>query len=180
MPDGVAENASLIIAAVACMASVAWFVARGCAAKNGACRVFYCPRCGLDIAARMSGRSAVSQARRVSTVVDAPRAAASGALPSDLLRGGWSRTVQPAADAAGRPVFSDSADARCFTLLGAMNRAFGPGSKQWDRFLRELQAVLRKRHWKVSIQKWNRAALNQEQVVAVAAEAERRMRQDGQ
>jgi hypothetical protein len=113
--------------------------------------------------------------------VDTPRAAASGVLPSALLKSGWSRTVQPAADSGGRPVFSDSPDARYFTIWAAANRAFDPGSRRWGSFFENLQAVLRERYGKgVQIGKWNRSAPNQDTVVSVAEEAERRMRQDGQ
>ena len=178
MPDGVLENAPFILAGVVCIATAAWFVARRCAAKNRACRCRYCPRCGLDISLRMSGRGAVPQARRVSTVVDAPRAAASEVLPSAMLKSGWSRTVQPAADAAGHPVFSDSPNACRFTLWAAGNRAFPPGSRRWRSFFENLESVLLERYGGVTVLKWNRApARTQSEVVAVAAEAERMMQQ---
>ena len=128
----------------------------------------------------MLGRGAVPQARPVSAAVVASHAATSLVLPSGLLRGGWSRTVQPAADGADRPVFSDSPDARFFTIWAAGNRAFDPGSRRWRSFFETLQAVLRERYGRVTMQKWNRAARNQDEVVAVSEEAERRMRQDGQ
>lgn len=163
----------LFLAWLACWTSALWFAMRRNGAKNDARRFRYCARCGFDIAARMSGRGAVPQARRVSTVVDAPRAAASGVLPSALLKSGWSRVVQPAADANGRRVMSDSPEARYFTICGAMNRAFDPGSRRWECFLRELQATLKERYGKVSIQKFNRGA-TQETVVAVVQEVERR------
>ncbi len=181
MLDGVPENAPLLLAGVVCMTFAAWFAVRRNAAKSEAGRCRYCPRCGFDIAARMSGRGAMPQTRQVSTVVDAPRAAASEALPSDLLRGGWTRTVQPAADAAGRAVFSDSPDARYFTIWAAGNRAFDPGSRRWGSFFDAVRAVLRERYGNgVQIQKWNRVAVNQDAVVSVAQEAERRMRQHGE
>ncbi len=177
MLDGLPENTPLLLAGVACLTTAVWFAVRRCAAKNKACRFRFCPRCGLDIAARMSGRGAMPQARQVSTVLDAPRAAASEVLPSALLKLGWSRTVQPAADAAGRPVFSDSPDARYFTIWAAGNRAFDPpGSRRWASFFENLRAVLRERYGRITVQKWNRAAARtQDEVVSVAAEAERRM-----
>ncbi len=170
--------APLLLAGVACLTTAVWFAVRRNGAMSEARRLRYCPRCGLDIAARMSVRGAIPHARPVSAGMAAPRAAASGVMPSELLRGGWSRSVQPAADAAGRAVFSDSPDARFFTLCGAMNRAFDPGSRQWEQFLRQLQTVLKERFGKVSIQKWNRSQ-TQNTVVSVAEEAERKMRQDG-
>ena len=173
MLDGVPVNAPLLLAGVVCMTVAAWYTVKRCATKNTACRLRYCPRCGIDIAGPMSGRGAVPQARQVSTVVGAPRAAASGVLPSALLRSGWSRVVQPAADVNGRPAMSDSPEARYFTLCGAMNRAFAPGSRQWKRFLRQLEVILRERYGGVTIQKWNRSA-TQQMVVAVVQEVERR------
>jgi len=175
LDDGVV-NATLLIVGVVCLTTAAWLTARRCATKNTACRVRYCPRCGLDIAELMSGRGVVTQARRVSTAVDAPRAVASEVLPSALLKSGWSRTVQPAADAAGRPVMSDSPEARYFTVWAAGNRAFDPGSPRWGSFFDALQAVLRERYGQITVQRWNRdPARTQEEVVAVAEEAERRM-----
>lgn len=96
----------------------------------------------------------------------------------DLLRRGWSRTVQPATDAAGRAVMSDSPDACRFTIWAAGNCAFDPpGSRRWRLFFDALQAVLRERYGSgTQIQRWNRdAARTQDEVVAVAEEAERRM-----
>ena len=168
--------ALLLLAGIASWTTAVWFAVRQNAAKSKARRVRYCPRCGLDIAGRMSGRGAVPQARQVSAGADAPRAAASEVLPSALLKSGWSRTVQPAADADGRAVMSDSPDARYFTIWAAANRAFSPGSRRWGSFFDALQAVLRERYGSgVQIQKWNRDAGTQEEVVAVAAEAERTM-----
>lgn len=179
MVDGVLVDTRLILGGAFCLTVAAWIAVGRYAVKNRACRVRYCPRCGLDIAERMSARGASPQARPVSTVVEAPRAAACGVLPSDLLRRGWSRVVQPAADADGHPVMSDSPEARYFTIWAAANRAFAPGSRRWGSFFENLQAVLRERYGSGSqIQKWNRAARNQDEVVTVAAEAERRMRQD--
>ncbi len=171
--------APLLLAGFSCWTIALWFAVRKYAVKNRACRLRYCPRCGFDIAARMSGRGAVPQARPVSTAVDAPRAAASGVLPSALLRSGWSRVVQPAADAAGRPVFPANGNARFFTIWAAGNHAFD-GSPRREAFFDALQAILRERYGGVTIQKWNRETRTQDEVVAVAEEAERRMRQDGQ
>ncbi len=180
MLDGLHDNPRLVLAGVVCLITIGWFAVRKYAVKSRDCRVRYCPRCGLDIGVRMSGRGAVPQARRVSTVVEAPRTIESGALPSDLLRGGWSRTVQPAADAAGRPVFPAGGNARFFTIWAACNHAFD-GSPRRESFFRALQTILRERYGGVTVLKWNRdPARTKEEVVAVAAEAERRMRQDGE
>jgi len=180
MLDGLHDNPRLVVVGVVCLTIIVWFAVRRCAARGKACRVRYCPRCGLDIAARMSGRSAVPQARPASVCVETPRAAASDALPSQLLRCGWSRTVQPAADAAGRPVFPDNPDARYFTLWAAGNRAFVPGSPRWRSFFENLQTILQRRYGEITMQKWNRSAPNQATVIAVAEEAQRMMLQDGE
>jgi len=177
--DAVPVNAALLLVSVVCLTTAAWLAVRGCVARNRACGVRYCPRCGLNIAARMSGRGASPQPRPVSTVVDAPRAAASEAWPSDLLGAGWSRTVQPAADAAGRPVFPAAGNARSFTIWAAGNHAFD-GTPRRESFFDALQTILRERYGGVTVQKWNRdPARTQEEVVAVAAEAERRMESEG-
>lgn len=180
MLDGLHDNLRFVVAGVVCLTTIVWFAVRRCAAKNKACRVHYCPRCGLDIAERMSGRGAHLQARPVSAGVEAPRAAASGALPSDLLRRGWSRIVQPAADADGRPVFPANGKARSYTIWAAGNHAYD-GSPRRESFFRALRAILRERYAGNTVQKWNRdPARTQEEVVAIAEEAERRMEQDGQ
>jgi len=180
MLDGLHDNPRLVVVGVVCLTIIVWFAVRRCAARSKPCRVRYCPRCGLDIAARVSGRGASPQARPVSAGADAPRPAASEVMPSDLLRGGWSRTVQPAADAAGRPVFPAGGKARFYTIWAAANHALD-GSPRWKWFFCALQAILRERYCGVTVQKWNRdPARTQEEVVAVAEEAERRMRQHGE
>ncbi len=175
MVDRVLVDAPLILGGTFCLTVAAWLALRRAVARDRPCLHRFCPQCGFDIAARLAGRDPIPMARPVSVGVESLRAAASGVLPSDLLRGGWIRTVQPAADAAGRPVFSDSANARSYTIWGAGNRAF-EGTRRWESFFDALRAVLRERYGRVTVQKWNRdPARTHEEVVAVAAEAERRI-----
>ena len=141
-------------------------------------RHLFCTHCGFDVAARLAGRRSMSMPRPAPAESETTQPAI---FPSELLRNGWSRTVQPAADAAGRAVFSDSPDACAYTIWAAANRAFSPGSPPWVSFYRSLQAILQERYGNgVQIQKWNRVAVNQDAVVSVAQEAERRMRQHGE
>jgi len=179
MVDRVLVDMRLILGGAICLTVTAWLAVRRVIAGGRRCRPRFCPQCGFDIAARLARRDAVPMARPASVCVEAPRVFASGALPSDVLRCGWSRTVQPAADAAGRPVFPAGGNARFFTIWAAGNHAFD-GSPRREAFFDALQAILRERYGGVTIQKWNRETRTQDEVVAVAEEAERRMRQDGE
>lgn len=179
MVDGVLVDTRLILGGTFCLTVAAWLAVKRAIAGGRRCRPRFCPQCGFDVAARLARRDAVPKARPASVCVEAPRAIASGVLPSDLLRSGWSRTVQPAADVDGRPVFPAGGKARSYSIWAAGNHAFD-GSPRRESFFRALQAILRERYCGVTVQKWNRdPARTQEEVVAVAAEAERRMRQDG-
>ena len=179
MVDGVLVDMRLILGGAFCLTVTAWLAVRRVIADGRRCRPRFCPQCGFDIAARLARRDAVPLARPASVCVEASRAIGSGAMPSDLLRRGWSRVVQPAADAAGLPVFPAGGNARFFTIWAAGNHAFD-GSPRRESFFRALQAILRERYGGVTVLKWNRdPARTQDEVVAVAAEAERRMRQDG-
>jgi hypothetical protein len=71
---------------------------------------------------------------------------------------------------------SDDPKARYFTIWAAGNRAFDPGSPLWRSFFENLQAVLRERYGAVTVQRWNREARTQGEVIAVAMDAESRMR----
>ncbi len=180
MLDGLHDNARLILAGVVCLTAIAWLAVRRVVAGGGRCRPRFCPQCGYDIAARLARRDAVPMARPALVCVEAPRAIASGTLPSELLRSGWSRTVQPAADADGCPVFPASGKARFYTIWAAANHAFD-GSPRRESFFRAVQAILRERYSGVTLLKWNRdPARNQDEVVAVAEEAQRMMLQDGE
>ncbi len=178
MLDGAPANALLLLGGVVCLTIAAWLAMRRDAPRSDVYRRLFCANCGFDVAARLAGRRSMSMPR------PAPAESATtqpAILPSELLSRGWSRTVQPAADAAGLAVFSDSRDARYFTIWSAANRCFVPGSCRWGSFYRNLQAVLQERYGNgVQIQKWNRVAVNQDAVVSVAQEAERRMRQHGE
>ena len=172
MVDGVLVDTRLFLGGTFCLTVAAWLAVGRAIAGGSRCRPRFCPECGFDIAARLARRDAVPMTRPASACVDTPCAAVSGVLPSNLLRGGWSCTVQPAADAAGRPVFPAGGNARFFTIWAAGNHAFD-GSPRRVPFFRALQAILRERYGGVTVLKWNRdPARTQEEVVAVAVAAE--------
>ena len=178
MLDGVPANAPLLLGGFVCLTIAAWLAIRRAAPRSEVYRHLFCTNCGFDVAARLAGRRSMSMPRPAPAESETTQPAI---LPSELIRNGWSRTVQPAADAAGRAVWSDSPNAQSSTIWGAGNRAFDPGSQRWGSFYRNLQAVLQERYGNgVQIQKWNRVAVNQDAVVSVAQEAERRMRQHGE
>ncbi len=174
MLDGVPANAPLLLGGVVCLTIAAWLAMRRAAPRSEVYRHLFCTNCGFDVAARLAGRRSMSMPRPAPAESETTQPAI---LPSQLLRNGWSRTVQPAADAAGRAVWSDSPDARSYTIWAAGNRAWVPGSQRWGSFFDAVQAVLQERYGNgVQIQKWNRdAARTQDEVVAIAEEAERRM-----
>ena len=83
-------------------------------------------------------------------------------LPSALLRQGWCR--EPALDAEGRIVLPGDSAAVAWSLWGAGNHAFDPGSLQWQAWIEHLDTVLRARFGDtiddrpMTVQRWNKAS----------------------
>ena len=124
----------------------------------------YCPRCGLAL----GGQDDVDQTIETRC------------LPSALLRRGWCR--EPALDADGRIVLPGDPAAVAWSLWGAANRAFDPGSLQWQKWIEHLDNVLRARFGDtidgrpMTVQRWNKAASRTSMcVIKIAMEVERLM-----
>ena len=123
----------------------------------------YCPKCGWP-----RGRhEAVEQT--VNTY-----------LPSALLSRGWCR--EPALDAEGRIVLPGDCAAVAWSLWGAGNHAFDPGSFRWKMWIEHLDTVLRTRFGDtiegrpMTVQRWNKAASRtSKSVVKIAMEVEHSM-----
>ena len=105
----------------------------------------YCPKCGWS-----RGRQETVD-QRIDTY-----------LPSALLRQGWCR--EPALDAEGRIVLPGDSAAVAWSLWGAGNHAFDPGSLQWQAWIEHLDTVLRARFGDtiddrpMTVQRWNKAS----------------------
>lgn len=105
----------------------------------------YCPKCGWP-----RGRQ-----ETVDQTVDTY-------LPSAFLRQGWCR--EPALDAEGRIVLPGDSAAVAWSLWGAGNHAFDPGSSQWQAWIEHLDRVLRARFGDsiagrpMTVQRWNKAS----------------------
>ena len=105
----------------------------------------YCPKCGWP--------------RGVQDKLDQ---AIETCLPSALLRRGWCR--EPALDADGRIVLPGDSAAVAWSLWGAGNHAFDPGSSQWQAWIEHLDTVLRTRFGDtidgrpMTVQRWNKAS----------------------
>lgn len=127
----------------------------------------YCPRCGLA----RGGQDDIGQARDTRY------------LPSALLCRGWCR--EPALDADGRVVLPGDPAAVAFSLWGAANRAFDPGSSPWQAWIEHLDRILCRRYGEtiggrpMTVQRWNRdPSRTQTEVVGIAMEVERVMARD--
>ena len=124
----------------------------------------YCPRCGLP----RGGQDDMDQTTETRC------------LPSALLRRGWCR--EPALDADGRIVLPGDPAAVAWSLWGAMNRSFDPGSSEWRMCFEHLDCVLRTHHGdtigcsRMTVQRWNREpSRTKAEVVGAAMEVERLM-----
>lgn len=99
------------------------------------------------------------------------RAVPAHAMPSDLLRSGWSRK-RLAVNGSGDLVLPDDPAAVAWSLCGALNAVFEPDSDKWKSYLAALQAMVAR-----DLTGWNGdPGRTQDEVVAAAMKAEERLR----
>ncbi len=90
-------------------------------------------------------------------------------MPSDLLRSGWTRKGV-AVNSCADPVMSDDPSAVAWSLYGAVNAVYEPGSALWQSYMVALQAQVGH-----NLVQWNgNTDRTQDEVVAAAIEAEKR------
>ncbi len=183
MLDGLPERHALValsmLAALIVLAAVAWWCSRRAAAggphtvERLAWR--FCGRCGWP---RPDSRSTPLATRpiRDAITVAGTSTADTRLLPSTLLRRGWTRAA--AVDAEGRIVTPCDPTAVAWSIWGALNRAFQPGSGAWQAAFRHLADIIAEHEGgcTVSPQLWNRSAgRTHSEILSVSDEIQRRL-----
>ncbi len=171
-----------LLALFTALAAVAWWLSR----RTVVCRPHaverrawsYCPKCGWPRPTNGSASSPDPPARPVRDAITAehPTDAAAVPLPSVLLRRGWTRHA--ALDAEGRIVTPCDPTAVAWSIWGALNRAFQPGSGAWQAAFRHLADIIAEHEGgcTVSPQIWNRAAgRTHSEILSVSDEIQRRL-----
>ena len=145
---------------------VAWVIAARFAIERGdaATGNIYCPRCGQPIPVeRIAGACRAGVADE----------AVPPALPSALLRRGWTRF--PALDAEGRICLPADPSAVAWSIWGAA-RAFDEDAPERHSYNRHLEGIVSERYGGATVEEWNyHPARRYSTVVALAEEIERRM-----
>ena len=183
MLDGLPERHALValsmLAALIALAAVAWW----CSRRAAACRPHtverrawrFCGRCGWPRPDSGSTPLATRPIRDAITVAGTSTAD-TRLLPSTLLRRGWTRAA--AVDAEGRIVTPCDPTAVAWSIWGALNRAFQPGSGAWQAAFRHLADLIAEHEGgcTVSPQLWNRAAgRTHSEILSVSDEIQRRL-----
>ena len=137
----------------------------------------FCPVCGRPRLADGSVSSPDAAIRPIRDAITVACASTTDArlLPSDLLRRGWTRAA--AIDAEGRIVTPCYPTAVAWSIWGALNRAYEPGSDAWKAAFRHMADIIAEREGgcTVSPQVWNRsAARTHGEILAVSDEIQRR------
>ncbi len=187
--DGIFEGLSTrhtvvalsLLALFTTLAVVVWLSRRAAACRPHAVerRAWtFCPKCGWPRPTGDSASSPVPPARPVRDAFVTKRATALevNPLPSELLRRGWTRAA--AVDAEGRIVTPCQPAAVAWSIWGALNRAYQPGSDAWQAAFRHLADIIAERAGgcSVSPQLWNRAAgRTHSEILSVSDEIQRRM-----
>ncbi len=167
------------LAALTTLAAVAWWYSR----RAAACRPHtverqawrFCGRCGWPRPDSGSTPLATRPIRDAITVAGTSTAD-TRLLPSSLLRRGWTRAA--AIDAEGRIVMPCDSSAVAWSIWGALNTAYQPGSDAWRAAFRLLAEIIAEREGgcTVSPQLWNRSAgRTHSEILSVSDEIQRRL-----